>query len=147
MIAALEKLYLDASTLVALLTVEEFTKRADAAILAWQGLIVVSDFAAAEFSSAIAKKRRMGILTAAQAEKTLATFDAWHVNICESDDLNSSDIATATDYVRRPHLNIRTPDAINLAIAMRLSATMLSFDDGMNAVALQLGCKVYQPNE
>ncbi|MGD9616466.1 MAG: type II toxin-antitoxin system VapC family toxin [Alphaproteobacteria bacterium] len=50
--------YLDASVLVALLTVEPFSDRADAFVLATSDPLLVSDFAGAEFASAIGRRVR-----------------------------------------------------------------------------------------
>ena len=49
------EVYLDASMLVALLTNDPLTHRADAFMRAKVPALIVSDFAAAEFASAIAK--------------------------------------------------------------------------------------------
>jgi predicted nucleic acid-binding protein len=53
-------LYLDASVLVALLTIDPLSARADALLDTHRTDLIVSDFAAAEFSSAIARRVRTG---------------------------------------------------------------------------------------
>ncbi len=54
------EVYFDASVLVALLTNDPLTRRADALMRTRTPVLVVSDFAAAEFASAIARRVRMG---------------------------------------------------------------------------------------
>ena len=68
--------YLDASILVSLFTVDTLTARADAALRERSPLLMVSDFAAAEFASAMARRVRMQIITADDARAAFSTFDA-----------------------------------------------------------------------
>ena len=49
------------------------------------------------------------------------------------------DVQTAQGFIRRLDLNVRAPDAINLAIASRLGAPIATFDRGMAACATTLG--------
>jgi predicted nucleic acid-binding protein len=53
-----------------------------------------------------------------------------------------SDMAAAADYMRGLELNLRTPDALNIAIAQRLSVTLVTFDDKMAVNARMLGVSV-----
>jgi len=52
------------------------------------------------------------------------------------------DIQAATAIIRRLNLNLRAPDAINLAIAMRLHASNATFDRGLVANAHALGIAI-----
>jgi predicted nucleic acid-binding protein len=61
------KVYLDASVLVALLTSDPLTARADAYLRANAPVLIVSDFAAAEFASAIARRVRTAEMRADEA--------------------------------------------------------------------------------
>jgi len=69
--------YLDASVLVALLTNDPLTPRADAFMRANTPTLIVSDFAAAEFASAMARRVRTGGITPDEARLAFSTFDAW----------------------------------------------------------------------
>ncbi len=51
----------------------------------------------------------------------------------------SADIQAATATIRRLDLNIRAPDAINLAIAHRIGASIATFDRRMMENARVLG--------
>jgi uncharacterized protein len=47
--------------------------------------------------------------------------------------------------LRRLDVNLRTPDALHIAIAQRLEATLVTFDWGMAAAARPLGMAVATP--
>ncbi|MGH7042344.1 MAG: hypothetical protein ACREFY_09445 [Acetobacteraceae bacterium] len=70
-------LYLDASVLVALLTHDPFTPVAGAWFRTHRPVPVLSDFAAAEFAPARARRVRTRNLTKAEARSAFATLDAW----------------------------------------------------------------------
>ncbi|HVH76374.1 MAG TPA: hypothetical protein VM755_15780 [Stellaceae bacterium] len=55
----------------------------------------------------------------------------------------SADIAAADAFLRRLDLNLRAPDAINIAIAQRLGADLMTFDERMTANARALGLALY----
>jgi len=103
---------------------------------------IVSDFVAAEFASVIARLTRTGRITGDEARATFALFDNWRTQSAEDADAEPADIQTATAIIRRLDLNIRAPDAINLAIARRLGASIATFDQGMVQNAATLGIAV-----
>ena len=134
--------YLDASVLVALFTDDALTARADKFLRAHAPVVVVSDFAAAEFASAIARRVRMGEIAAGGARRTFSIFDAWTARASERAQTTSADVVSAAAYLRRLDLTLRTPDALNIAIAQRTGADLLTFDDKMAASARALGTTV-----
>jgi predicted nucleic acid-binding protein len=67
--------YLDASVLVALFTDDPFTPRADSFLRANALVLIVSDFAAAEFASVIARHVRTTDITPDNARIAFSTFD------------------------------------------------------------------------
>ena len=138
-------LYLDANILVALLTVEPLSERADDFIQSNVERLIVSDFAAAEFASAIARRVRTRETTVEDARHDLADFDVWTARLTERTELNAGDVAAATAYMRRLDLTLLTPDALHIAIARRLDATLVTFDRGMAAAARTLGVAVAMP--
>jgi uncharacterized protein len=137
--------YLDASVLVALLTVEPLSGRADNFIASTREPLIVSDLASAEFSSAIARRVRMRETTRAEARTDLADFDLWTMRSAQRTELAPIDIAAATTYLRRLDLPLRTPDAIHIAIALRIGATLVTFDRQMAVSARALGSTVETP--
>jgi len=133
-------LYLDASVLVALFVAELRAPDAHAGLLGQR--LFISDVAAAEFSAAIAKRVRVGDLTAADATSAFGTFDAWSAKAANRVQIESGDMAATLFLVRRLELALRMPDAANLAIAQRLGARVFTFDKKMAAAAAALGLAV-----
>ena len=137
--------YLDVNILVALLTPEPFSGRADGFPQNNAELLIVSDFAAAEFSSAIARRVRMREFTLDHARITLSRFDTWLARTADLVEITPADVALATAFLRRLDLTLRTPDAPHIAIARRINATLVTFDQRMAATARALGMAVATP--
>lgn len=133
---------LDASALVPLFTNDVFTARVRAFLTAYTPELVISDFAAAEFASAVARRVRTMNLTENDARTAFATFDAWSMRSAQSVQTTPADIVAASAFIRRLDLNLRTPDALNIAIAQRVVATLLTFDERMATDAQALGAPV-----
>lgn len=134
-------LYLDTSVIVALFTVDASNARADAALRNAADVIVISNFAATEFASAVARKLRVGTVTASEARTAFTNFDTWVAAAAQSVDVTASDIADAQAFLRRLDLTLRTADAIHIAAARRLDAALLTFDNKMATCAKAIGCK------
>ncbi len=137
--------YLDASLLVALLTPEALSGRAEDFIGLRSGPLAVSDLASAEFASAIARRVRTRETTLAEARTDLSDFDLWVTRSAQRVEIAATDVALATTFLRRLDLPLRTPDAIHIAIAQRLGATLVTFDRRMAASAGALGAPVATP--
>lgn len=114
------EVYLDASVLVALLTNDPLTPRADAFMRAKTPALIVSDFAAAEFASAMARRVRTEGITPDEARLAFSTFDAWAARATRREQTKAADVSAAEAFLRRLDLNLRTPDALNIAIAQRI---------------------------
>lgn len=138
-------LYLDASVLVALLSIDPLNARADAFLGAGPTDIIVSDFAAAEFSSAIARRVRTGEITRETGPADLANFDLWTARLTQRVEIAPGDVAEAQAYLRRLDLTLLTPDALHIAIAARIGAILVTFDRAMTASARVLGMAVTTP--
>lgn len=134
--------YLDASFLVPLLTAEPMSAQAASFVLAHPLGLIVSDFAAAEFASAISRRVRMGQTPRHEAQIVFAAFDHWTLSAANIIEVSSVNIARAGAFLRRLDLVLRTPDAIHIAIAERLGATLVTFDQRMAAAARVLGLPV-----
>ena len=137
--------YLDTNILVALLTPEPFSERADT-------------FFPKQFRAADRQRfRRRRIFfrygpagaharnTVEQAGISLSGFDEWVVRTADRVEIATSNVALATTYIRRLDLTLRTPDALHIAIARRLDATLVTFDHGMASAARALGIAVATP--
>ncbi len=60
-------------------------------------------------------------------------------------EITSTDIADATAFVRLPGVALRAPDAIHIAAAQRVGATILTLDRGMARAADLLGVPCINP--
>ena len=135
-------LYLDASVLVALLTQDALSDQADALMQRQSARLVVSDFAAVEFASAVARRVRIGALPEQDARSAFGAFDAWTARLAERVDLATSDIVSAGAMLRRLDTPLRSGEALNIAIADRLGAVLATFDRKMAKAARALGVEV-----
>jgi uncharacterized protein len=129
--------YLDASAVVSLFLIDAFSVRARALLGDVSGPIV-ADWCVVEVSSVISTQVRIGAITQQDAQKIFTNFDAWRANL-EDIETSAVDMAAAAQFVRRPDLALRGPDALHIAIASRLGAKLLTFDAKMAAAATALG--------
>jgi predicted nucleic acid-binding protein len=136
------KAYLDASVLVALFTHDLLTQRAETGLRKAAPVLVVSDFAAAEFASAVARRVRLGELNTKEARSVFSTFDAWTARSTARASTAAAEVAEAEAYLRRLDLPLRTPEALNIALAQGAGAVLATFDDKMAAAARRLGLKI-----
>src|SRR5207244_10529994 len=127
--------YLDASVLVSLFTVDKFTNRARSFLRSQLPPLAVSDFASAEFASAVARQVRMQHATQTLARTAFSDLDSWVNTFAQRINTISADIAKAEGYLRRLDLPLRTGEALNIAIALRIGATLATFDDTLRASA------------
>lgn len=134
--------YLDASFLVALLTAEPLSPRADAFVSSATGPFLVSDFSVAEFSSALARMVRNHETTVGEVQIIFAAFDDWRRRQARRTAIRSADIELATAFMRRLDLPLKTPDAIHIAMTRRLGASLVTFDRSMIATTRRLGVPV-----
>ena len=135
------KLYFDASVLVGLMVKDALTARAYALLRSHEAVLLASDFAAAEFASALGRRVRMGDLTADQGRAAFANFDAWTGRATRRIATAPADVRAAEAFLRRLDLTLRTPDALNIAIAQRTGAALATFDARMAVAARALGAE------
>ncbi|MBV9199172.1 MAG: type II toxin-antitoxin system VapC family toxin [Alphaproteobacteria bacterium] len=135
-------MYLDASVLIALLAEEPTSGAVRRFLRAHREDRLISDFAAAEVASAISRLLRMRLLTEVEGSTRLADFDAWRAAATSAADVHAADARLAYIYVRRFDLGLRAPDALHLAIARRLDATLVTLDRRLAIAANQLGVAV-----
>jgi predicted nucleic acid-binding protein len=109
--------YFDANILVAILTSDALSSRTAAYLRTHTPAPVVSDFAAAEFASAVSRRVRMGELSRELARSPFANFDVWIMQKAMHIDVASADIRAADAMLRRLDSNLRAPRALGLALA------------------------------
>jgi predicted nucleic acid-binding protein len=135
--------YLDTSVLASLfIDTDVFASRAATFFSQADDVLVVSDFAAAEFASVLSRLTRMNQIQQSRTRAIFDAFDIWRARFADEGDTVSSDLLAATTIIRRLDLNLRAPDAINLAIALRLAASVATFDRRMAQNARALGITV-----
>jgi predicted nucleic acid-binding protein len=132
----------DASALVALFVGDEFGERAEQYIADHNPTILVSDFAAVEFASAVSRLVRMQLLSRSAAEGVFIDFDAWRRGSTTAIDVGAEDLAAAQAFLRRLEFNLRAGDAIHIGVAQRAQAALATFDRRMAEVASVLGVAV-----
>jgi predicted nucleic acid-binding protein len=131
--------YFDASVLLPTLIKDQASAAVDAYVLAGGQEFLVSDFAAAEVTSGLSRLVRMRLLEAAAAVARLDDFDAWRATATSPVDVHAVDVRLGYIYVRRFDLMLRAPDALHLAIARRLDATLVTLDRRLATAAKELG--------
>jgi uncharacterized protein len=73
----------------------------------------------------------MRAIRSEEAHRAFATFDAWVARATARALTTSADVASAAAFLRRLDLPLRTPDALNIAIAQRVGVEILTFDKKM----------------
>jgi predicted nucleic acid-binding protein len=139
-------IYLDASVLTPTLVQELATTAVKAYLIAQKRELLISDFAAAEVASALSRLVRMGLLTAADAFARLSDLESWRAATSSPVDIHAADARLAYTYVRRFDLMLRAADAVHLAIARRLDATLVTLDRRLERAAEELGIAIEVPN-
>lgn len=108
---------------------------------------MVSDFALAECSSALARLGRVDRWSDDLQHTAFEELDAWVDSMSERFQIAPEDVALATTFVRLPGVTLRAPDAIHIAAAQRLGATLLTLDHGMARAAAEIGVPCINPAE
>ena len=132
--------YLDTSVVIALLTREVHSERAETWLaLQDQATLCISPWVITEVSSALSIKVRSGILTPALRASILAR---WHRSIAEnfaSLPIRSGHFETAATFADRYETRLRAGDALHLAIASDTGCAIATFDRVMAAAAPLVG--------
>lgn len=135
-------IYLDTSFVFALMVEDSHSNRANAFLQDRQDELIVSDFAAAEFSAAVARHVRTGKATPQAAKAMFADFDTRVYLFAQRAETETWAVKAAEAFIRRLDLNLKAPYALHLAIARRVGATLATFDQQMIANAGVLGIPV-----
>lgn len=134
--------YPDVNVLVALFVADPLNDQAEKAMRDLRDDLIVSNFSIAEFSAVIARRVRTRDLSGNEARAAFAQFDAWCAAYAQTMDMEDRDLSTATIWMRRLDLALRTPDALHIAIAQRAGCRLLTFDRAMAKIARTLGLAV-----
>jgi len=134
--------YLDASALAPMLTLEPTLTAIAGFMKTRPAPLHVSEFAVAEVGSVMSRLVRMGALSASEASDRLSAFDAWRGAEAQSADVHASDVRACTAIVRRFELMLKAPDALHLAICLRLGARLVTLDHRLARAAQVLDVPV-----
>lgn len=99
--------------------------------------IVVSQWAAAEFSSALSVQRRQGRITTDDLDVAERSFDSLLDREFEVAAVLGADLLRARRIVIQDGL-LKAPDALHLAIAERLGSAFATFDQTLHRAARSL---------
>jgi predicted nucleic acid-binding protein len=121
--------YVDTAVIVAALTVESGTAKAQAWIAAQPpGDLIISDWVIAEFSSALSLKLRTGQIDTQLRTSASAAFSRFCANKFAILPVTSGHFRTAAIFADQHTLGLRAGDALHLAIASEQGAALCSFD-------------------
>ena len=131
-------IYLDTSVVVPLFLSDIHSVK----VLAWMERggepRTLSPWTVAEFSSAAARLVRIGQITNEARSRAEASLDGWLSQVGVTA-VSATDFIQARVLIRSDRANLRTPDALHLAIAQRLRASIATVDRAMFEAALAHG--------
>ncbi len=133
--------YLDTSVLVSL-TIEDANSAAGLIYLESAAELLTSDWATAEFSSALGIQQRTGRIDLVAKARGEARLDGWLSETIASVPLAPDDAVATRAVLRSITTPLRAPDALHLVICRRLGATLVSFDVRMRDAARELNLPV-----
>ncbi|SDY60403.1 hypothetical protein SAMN05661080_04009 [Modestobacter sp. DSM 44400] len=121
--------YLDASVLVSAITNEPSSTE----IRVWLGSqppdeLLISDWVSTEVAAAMSRKVRMGAIADARRRQAMRTFTALSTGTLTSSAVTRPDFRHAAELAERHETGLRAGDALHLAIAARLGATLHTLD-------------------
>ena len=136
-------IYCDTSLLVQALTWENATdlaqnwlrKQAD-------GSLCISGWVDTEFSSALAIKLRHGVVTLPERAAVLTNWRSMIVQSLTVIDVAPGAFELAARFIDRPDVNLRSGDALHLAIASLSGHTLATLDRAMAEAAVAVGVGV-----
>jgi predicted nucleic acid-binding protein len=132
--------YVDTSVFVAAFVDEGHTRRAEHALTGREdSQLAISDWTITELSSALSLKLRTRSI---DARTRGAALDAFAIMIAESLVLlpvERGHFRAAATFSDRHSLNLRSPDALHLAVAVEHGAVLVTLDKRLAAAAKALG--------
>lgn len=132
-------IYLDTSVLAAIF----FREANAAALVEWmesmqKRKLMISAWTSTEMASAGGIKQRTGAIDAASREHALGNFQRFATARLGLVEVEPADFRTATVLIETP-LALRAGDALHLAVARRLNATLATIDRSLGEAAGLLG--------
>ena len=132
--------YLDTSLLVAVLIRETGTAAAKTYLASCGDRpLLISRWVIAEFSSALAIKVRTGAITTSEQAAALMMFRRFSERRLRVLDIEARDFAMAASMSDQSGIPLRAGDALHLAVCMRVTARLATFDGGLATAAQHHG--------
>lgn len=122
---------------------DAWTQRARAWLLTGAA-VFVSDWAVAEFSSALSLHVRQGRLEVDERDEAENALNDWLDGHAREEPLMPVDALLTRDLIHR-HSKLRTPDALNLAIVLRTGEALATYDHDLADAARVEGVTVVSP--
>ncbi|MEQ1725552.1 MAG: type II toxin-antitoxin system VapC family toxin [Sphingopyxis sp.] len=138
-------IYLDTSLIVAAITPEVGTEAAQALLQSTAGgHLCVSDWVMTEVSGALAFKVRTKQIDAAQRIRALQSWRALLDTSFNRLSIDRQVFDQAASYFERSDINVRSSDALHIAIADLNGCSLATLDRLMATAARQLGVEVVE---
>jgi len=137
---------MDTSMLVPMHIKEVNSALADDFIASVVEQVVVSDYAAGEFASVIARLVRTRQVDADAGRILLSDFDSWCATDARRVATEAPDIRLASAMVRDVAIPLQMPDAVHAAASRRLGATLVTLDQQLARAARAMNVDVFVPS-
>jgi len=137
--------YLDASVVVALLTPEVGSDRAEAWLQATEDKPCISPWVNSEVSSALSIKVRTGALSLETRAIALADWHRLRDASLAIEPIIADNFNLAATYCDHADLKLRAGDALHLAICFTAGHRLVTLDPAMADAALALGIPAVVP--
>lgn len=132
--------YVDTSVLVAALTLESHTRRAERWLTAGEtNDFAISDWVVTEFSSALSIKLRVGSIDMGVRTAALGALGIMITQSLELLPVMSAHFRTAARFADQHRLGLRASDALHIAIAGDHGATLCTLDKRLASGGRMLG--------
>lgn len=137
--------YLDTSVLVSIAVADINRDRARSFTVGCREPTILSDFGLLEVASAISRLVRIQRVSPVEARQSIAQFHVWAARAVTEISLEPPDVAFAEAAVVRFDTALKAPDALHVAIAHRIRATLVTFDRKQAEGARRLGIATVEP--
>jgi predicted nucleic acid-binding protein len=139
-------IYVDTSVVVSALTVETRSEQATQWLVAQEpGVLLISPWVSTEFASAIGMKLRQTAISGDDAARATAAFKKLVRDSCRVVQVSHGHFEAASEFLGDHRLMLRFGDALHLAIAADVGATLATLDQRLFDAARSIGIPGVMP--